>query len=130
VDFAGEIGRTAALDFLRLEDEFSKLPLRRFIDFDLTEMPCYMSVRQAPTRTLSNNSKVWRLAQCESDKLRTEPLSRSLPSTMLKQRAPKTADNQPPQKRKTAKPQMASPKARKQLAHNAPVRRAASKARG
>jgi len=75
VDFADKIGRTAALDFLNLEKEFSTLPVRRFVDFDLTEMPSYISVRPAPTRTLPNNSKVWWLAQCESDKLRTEPLS-------------------------------------------------------
>ena len=77
VDFASEIGRTAALDFLDLESEFSKLPVRRFVDFDLTEMPTYISIRPAPTRILPNHSKVWRLAECESDKLRTEPLSRS-----------------------------------------------------
>jgi hypothetical protein len=75
VDFAGEIGRTAALDFLNLEDEFSNLPVRRFVDFKLSEMPSYISVREAPTRTLPNNSKVWRLAQIDSDKLRTEPLT-------------------------------------------------------
>ena len=77
VDFAGEIGRTAALDFLSLESEFRRLPVRRFVDFDLTGMPSYISVRPPPTRTLPNNSKVWRLAQCESDKLRIEPLSHS-----------------------------------------------------
>jgi hypothetical protein len=77
VDFADEIGRTAALDFLNLEKEFSGLPVRRFVDFNLTEMPSYISVRPAPTRTLPNNSKVWRLAQCESDKLRIEPLSQT-----------------------------------------------------
>ena len=77
VDFAGEIGRTAALDFLDLEPEFSKLPVRRFVDFDLTEMPSYISIRPPPTRTLPNNSRVWRLAECESDKLRTVPLSQS-----------------------------------------------------
>ncbi len=77
VDFAGEIGRTAALDFLSLEPEFSALPVRRFVDFDLTEMPSYISVRPPPTRTLPNNSRVWRIAQCESDKLRTKPLSQS-----------------------------------------------------
>jgi hypothetical protein len=77
VDFAGEIGRTAALDFLSLEPEFNRLPVRRFVDFDLTKMPSYISVRPPPSRTLPNNSRVWRLAQCESDKLRTEPLSHS-----------------------------------------------------
>jgi hypothetical protein len=77
VDFAGEIGRTAALDFLSLESEFRRLPVRRFVDFDLTEMPSYISVRPPSTRTLPNNSKVWRLAECESDKLRIEPLSHS-----------------------------------------------------
>jgi hypothetical protein len=76
VEFAAAMGRTAALDFLAAEDEFITLPVRRFIDFDLAEMPCYMSVREAPTRTMPNDSKVWRLAECESDKLRTEPLSR------------------------------------------------------
>jgi hypothetical protein len=40
------------------------------------------------------------------------------------------AGNQPTQRRKTANPQKVAPKKRKQLAHNAPVRRAASKARG
>ena len=73
VDFAGEIGRAAALDFLKLEDEFSRLPVRRFVDFRLTDTPTYISVRPPPTRTLPNNSKVWRLAQPESDKLRAEP---------------------------------------------------------
>ncbi|HEV2806293.1 MAG TPA: hypothetical protein VGW57_15325 [Chthoniobacterales bacterium] len=77
VDLAGEIGRTAALDFLSLESEFSTLPVRRFVDFDLTEMQSYISVRPPPARTLPNNSKVWRLAECESDKLRIEPLSHS-----------------------------------------------------
>jgi hypothetical protein len=77
VDFADGIGRTAALDFLTLEHEFNKFPVKRFVDFELTGMPSYISVRPAPTRTLPNNSKVWRLAQSESDKLRTEPLSRT-----------------------------------------------------
>jgi len=77
VDFASEIGRTAVLDFLDLEPEFSKLPVRRFVDFDLTERPAYISIQPPPTRTLPNHSKVWRLAECESDKLRTQPLSRS-----------------------------------------------------
>jgi hypothetical protein len=77
VDFAAEIGRTAALDFLNLEHEFNEFPVRRFVDFDLAKMPSYISVRPAPTRTLPNNSKIWRLAQSESDKLRTKPLSRT-----------------------------------------------------
>lgn len=73
VSFAGEIGRAAALDFLKLEGEFSRLPVRRFVDFTLTDTPTYFSVRPPPTRTLPNNSKIWRLAQPESDKLRAEP---------------------------------------------------------
>jgi len=77
VDFASKIGRTAALEFLDSEAEFSELTVRRFVDFDLTEMPAYISVQPAPTHTLPNHSKVWRLAECESDKLRTQPLSRS-----------------------------------------------------
>jgi hypothetical protein len=48
---------------------------------------------------------------------------------MPKPSSSKMAEKQSTQKRKPAKPEMVSPKARKQLAHNAPVRRAASKAR-
>jgi hypothetical protein len=74
VDSAAKIGRAAALDFLKLEEEFSKLPERRFVDFSLSEAPTYISVRPPPSRTLPNRAKVWRLAQIEADKLRTEPL--------------------------------------------------------
>ncbi|PYJ09757.1 MAG: hypothetical protein DMF06_08875 [Verrucomicrobia bacterium] len=75
VDLAGEICRTAALDYLSFEDEFKKLPARRFVDFSLTERPAYLSIRSAPTCTLPNHSKIWRLVQSESDKLRAQPLT-------------------------------------------------------
>lgn len=75
VDLASEICRTAALDYLSSEHEFEKLPARRFVDFSLTERPAYISIRPAPTRILPNHSKIWRLAQSESDKLRTKPLA-------------------------------------------------------
>jgi hypothetical protein len=81
VDLAGEIGRTAALDYLNSEHEFSKLPVKRFVDFDLTEMPSYNSIRPSPTRILPNHSKIWRLMQSESDELRTKPLSAITPES-------------------------------------------------
>lgn len=72
---AGGIARSAALDYLELESEFSHFPLQRFVDFNLTESPTYISIRPLPTKVLPNNSKVWRLAQSESDKLRAKPLA-------------------------------------------------------
>ena len=48
---------------------------------------------------------------------------------MPRQSISKTAEKQPAQKRTPMKPLMVSQKERKQLAHPAPVRRAASKAR-
>jgi hypothetical protein len=75
VDLAGEICRAAALDYLSSEDEFKELPARRFVDFSLTERPAYISIRPAPTCILPNHSKIWRLVQSESDKLRTKPLA-------------------------------------------------------
>lgn len=75
VDYAATIGRAAAFDFLDLEREFNELLERRFVDFNLTVTPTYISVRPPPTRTPPNNAKVWRLAKPEADKLRTEPRS-------------------------------------------------------
>jgi hypothetical protein len=75
VKLAGGIARTAALDYLKSESEFSNFPLQRFVDFDLTDTPTYISIRPSPTKVLPNDSKVWRLAQSESEKLRGEPSS-------------------------------------------------------
>lgn len=74
---AGGIAKAAALNYLKSEREFRKFPVRRFVDFRLTDTPTYISIRPPPTKTLSDDSKVWRLAQSESDKLRGEPLSRN-----------------------------------------------------
>ena len=74
VKLANGIARTAALDYLKSESEFSNFRVQRFVDFNLTEAPTYISIRPQPTRVLPNDSKVWRLAQSESDKLRGKPL--------------------------------------------------------
>jgi hypothetical protein len=73
VKLATGIARTAALDYLKLESEFNHFPLQRFVDFNLTDAPTYISIRPSPSKVLPNDSKVWRLAQSESDKLRGEP---------------------------------------------------------
>lgn len=70
VKLASGIARSAALDYLKSESEFSNFPLQRFVDFNRTEIPTYISIRPPPTKVLPNDSKVWRLAQSESDKLR------------------------------------------------------------
>ncbi len=75
VELAREIGKTAALDYLKSEPEFSKLPVQRFVDFNLTHTPTYISIEPPPDKVLPNDSKVWRLAESEAEKLRSKPLS-------------------------------------------------------
>jgi hypothetical protein len=76
VELAGGIARTAARDYLKLERAFRKFPVQRFVDFNLTGTPTYISICPPPTKVLPNGSKIWRLAESESDKLRTKPLSK------------------------------------------------------
>ena len=73
VKLATGIARSAALDYLSSASEFSSFSLQRFVDFNLTENPTYISIRPSPTKILPNDSKIWRLAQSESDKLRGDP---------------------------------------------------------
>jgi hypothetical protein len=73
VKLAGGIARTAALNYLKSEAEFSNFPARRFVDFNLMETQTYISIRPPPTKVLSDGSKIWRLAESESDKLRGKP---------------------------------------------------------
>ena len=80
VKLATGIARTAALDYLKSEPRFSNFPLQRFVDFDLIETPTYISVPPPPTKVLPNDSKIWRLAQSQSDKLRGEKVSQLPPS--------------------------------------------------
>jgi len=81
---ARRIATTAALDYLQSEPEFSNFRLQRFVDFNLIETPTYISIRPPPTKVLPNDSKIWRLAQSESDKLRGEPVSQLPPSPLNK----------------------------------------------
>ena len=81
---ANGIAKTAALDYLKSETEFSNFPLLRFVDFNLIGTPTYISIRPLPTKVLPNDSKVWRLAQSEADKLRGENVSQ-LPPSLLNQ---------------------------------------------
>src|ERR1700736_2283699 len=76
VKLARAIAKAAALDYLKSQREFRKFPVQRFVDFDLTRNPTYISIRPAPTKVLPNDSKVWRLAQTEAEKVRGEPRSR------------------------------------------------------
>lgn len=77
VELANEIAKTAARDYLKLERAFRKFPVQRFVDFNLTGTPTYISICPPPTKVLPDGSKIWRLAESESDKLRTKPLSLS-----------------------------------------------------
>jgi hypothetical protein len=79
---ASGIAKTAALDYLKSETEFSNFPLLRFVDFNLVGTPTYISIRPLPTKVLPNDSKVWRLAQSEADKLRGKNVSELLPSLL------------------------------------------------
>jgi len=75
VELAGGIARAAARDYLKLERVFRKFPVQQFVDFNLAGTSTYISIRPPPTKVLPNGSKIWRLAESESDKLRTKPLS-------------------------------------------------------
>jgi hypothetical protein len=74
LELAAEIAKTAARDYLKSKHEFRRFPVQRFVDFNLTDTPTYISICPPPTKVLPNDSKVWRLAESESDKLRTKPL--------------------------------------------------------
>src|SRR6266508_2284386 len=60
-ELAGEIAMAAALDYLKLEEEFRQFPAQRFVNFDLIR-PTYISIRPQPTKVLPNGPKIWRLA--------------------------------------------------------------------
>ena len=75
VKLARGVARTAALDYLKSESEFSNFPLQRFVDFNLTQNATYISICPTPTKVMPDDSKIWRLAQSESDKLRVVPLA-------------------------------------------------------
>jgi len=73
-EVAGEIAMASALDYLKAEPEFRAFPAQRFVNFDLIR-PTHISIRPPPTKVLPDGSKIWRLAECEADKLRGEPHS-------------------------------------------------------
>ena len=73
-EVAGEIAMAAALDYLKAEPEFRAFPAQRFVNFDLIR-PTHISIRPPPTKVLREGSKIWRLAECDADKLRGEPHS-------------------------------------------------------
>lgn len=75
VELAREIGKTAALDYLKSEAEFSKLPVQRFVDFNLIQTPTYISIQPPPSKVLPDGSLVCRLAETEADRVRSRPLS-------------------------------------------------------
>src|SRR6185437_17112220 len=74
LELAAEIAKTAARDYLKSKHEFRRFPVQRFVDFNLTDSPTYISICPPPTTVFPNDSKVWQLAESESDKLRTQPL--------------------------------------------------------
>ena len=74
LELAAEIAKTAARDYLKSKHEFRRFPVQRFVDFNLTDTPTYISICPPPTKVLPNDSKVWQLAESEADKLRTKPL--------------------------------------------------------
>jgi hypothetical protein len=73
-EVAGEIAMAAALEYLKGEPEFRSFPAQRFVNFDLTR-PTHISICPPPTKVLRDGSKIWRLAECDADKLRGEPHS-------------------------------------------------------
>jgi CRP-like cAMP-binding protein len=74
-ELAGEVAMAAALRYLKSQAVFRQFPARRFVNFDLVRPPSYISVRPAPSKVLPDETKVWRIAESDADKLRGEPLS-------------------------------------------------------
>jgi CRP-like cAMP-binding protein len=74
-EWAGEIAMAAALEYLKSEPEFRDCPSQRFVNFERTRPPTYISACPPPSKILPNGTKVWRLAESEADKLRGEPHS-------------------------------------------------------
>lgn len=85
-EVAGEIAMAAALDYLKAEPEFRAFPAQRFVNFDLIR-PTHISIRPPPTKVLGDGSKIWRLAECDADKLRGEPHSVRYPDIEKQLRA-------------------------------------------
>jgi hypothetical protein len=71
-EVAGEIAMAAALEYVKGEPEFRSFPAQRFVNFDRIQ-PTYISIHPPPTKLLRNGSKIWRVAECDADKLRGEP---------------------------------------------------------
>jgi CRP-like cAMP-binding protein len=74
IEVAGEIGMAAASAYLKTEPEFGSFPAQRFVNFDQIR-PTHISIRPPPITVLRDGSKIWRLAECDADKLRGEPHS-------------------------------------------------------
>jgi CRP/FNR family transcriptional regulator, cyclic AMP receptor protein len=74
-ELAAEIAMAAALKYLKTQAEFRQFPAQRFVNFNLIRPQSYISIRPPPTKVLRNGAKIWRLAQSEADKLRSEPRS-------------------------------------------------------
>jgi CRP/FNR family transcriptional regulator, cyclic AMP receptor protein len=75
MELAGEIAMTAAIDYLKSEEEFRQFPTQRFVNFDLIRPQSYISICPPPSKVFPNGSKIWRLAESEADKVRGESLS-------------------------------------------------------
>jgi hypothetical protein len=73
-EVAGEIAMAAAVEYLKGEDEFRRFPAQRFVNFEPAS-PTHISICPPPSKILGDGSKIWRLAECDADKLRGEPRS-------------------------------------------------------
>lgn len=73
-EVAGEIAMIAALEYLKGQPEFRSFPAQRIVNFDRIH-PTHISICPPPAKVLPDGSRIWRLAECEADKLRGEPHS-------------------------------------------------------
>jgi CRP-like cAMP-binding protein len=78
-EVAGEIAMAAALEYLKGEPEFRPFPAQRFVNFDRCQ-PTHISICPPASKVLHDGSKIWRLAECDADKLRGEPHSVRYPN--------------------------------------------------
>src|SRR5437763_789944 len=50
LELAAEIAKTAACDYLKSRHEFRRFPVQRFVDFNLTDTPTYISICPRPAK--------------------------------------------------------------------------------
>lgn len=75
---AAEIAMASAREYLASEPDLQMFPAQRFVSFEVTH-PTHISLRPPATKVLPNGARIWRPAESDAEKLRSEPHSVRFP---------------------------------------------------